>query len=335
MAMWGLDYLGGAKYERVILKEHPRGWAAGFFTNTFGDAVRTIDKLLATGRCPRVRLHLIWKDDHRFTDRDIPTTVKEAKRIKPLIDKYPNVEFRISPWCEHRVSDGLIVKVIGAIDAVIGGRAIYVNTPASEGEIVRKHDIRNEYHGKQNGPRSTDHFDFSFDGYSCVDADIERVKARFSDAETFYFWEPRFNGRWESDDTTPRPQRRGWPDSSLIDSVIALSRPKGSTALPRNWLYKSHSENHGNRDRRSERPVFIVPPKVREIELRARNGQVVGEFKYYGTFTDGRHRYYGNQFGYLIADKAARIQGDRMCEVFINGRKQGVINPGFRDGSFR
>lgn len=333
--MWGLDYLGGCKYERVILKEHPRGWAAGFFSNTFGNAVPTIDKLLATGRCPRVRLHLMWKDNHSFSESDIPATVKEAKRIKPLLDKYPNVEFRISPWCEHRVSDGLILKTIGAVAEVLGSRVIYVNTPAKEGEVVRNHDIRNEYHGGDSSPRTVDRFDFSFDGNSCVDADVEMIKSRYSNAETFYFWEPRFNGRWEDNDPTPRPSRRGWPDSKLIDSVIALSRAKGATSLPRNWLYKSHSENHGNGDKRVEKPVFIVPIKVREIEIRARNGQVVGDLKYYGTFSDGRYRYYSDAWGFEIADKAARIQGDRMCEVFVNGKKQGVLNPAFRDGSYR
>ena len=40
--MYGLDHLGGAKYPDLLVREHPNGWAAGFFANTFGNAWPTI-----------------------------------------------------------------------------------------------------------------------------------------------------------------------------------------------------------------------------------------------------------------------------------------------------
>lgn len=80
---------------------------------------------------------------------------------------------------------------------------------------------------------------------------------------------------------------------------------------------------------------MIAPIQTKQISIKARNGQVVGTMTYYGSYTDGRRRYYANDWGYLIADKAKRIQGDKLCEVWANGKKVGVINPAFRDGEFR
>lgn len=333
--MWGLDYLGGAKYKDLIVKEHPEGFAAGIFLQVdgFGNALSTIDALLATGRCPRIRIQLIWKDDHIFGEADINEAVKRFRTLFPLIQKYKKVEFQISPWCEHRATFQLIDRLFKALTAICPTGVELVNTPDKTGALYPS--LLNEFHSHTEKPRSKN-YQYSFDGRACVDADVESYKKNYSNAKTFFFWDCRFNGRWEDNDKTPRPLRKGWPDSKHIDSVIALHKPKGKTKLPQNTIYKSHSENKGTGDPRAEKPVFITPIKSKEVLLRANNGQIVETLKYYGTFEGGRHRYYSPSWGYEIANKARRIQeGDPVVDVVIDGVKVGRINPAFRDGSYR
>lgn len=336
--MNGIDYLGGAKYAKVVLEEHPHGWAAGFFSNVFGDALPVVERLLSTGRCPLVRLHLSWRDDHKQTAKDIPGVIKEARRCARIIDRYPNIRWLFSGGCENNWKQAEAIKVRDAVKA-IHPRIEYVHSPENPRNTIP--GCINEYHGKASRPAAGP-FIFSFDSDvgGAEDSNVEAKKAAFGAGEVFFYWSPRCNGRWETNDKTPRPNRKGWPDGKLLDSLIYLRQERGATKLPANWIYKSHSENKGpgkggKFDPRAEKPVFIVPPKAREIQLRADNGQVVATLRYYGTYHDGRHRYYASAWGFEIADKAKRIQGHPLCGVFVNGKKIGVINPAYRDGSYR
>lgn len=338
--MFGLDYLGGCRFGDLILREHPAGFAAGFFSNTFGDAMPVVERLVNTGRCPRVRLHAMWKDRHDFTPRDFPEIIKEVKRIARLAQKYPAIDWRISPACEHGLNQrDALTLLTQARDAA--PNCLIVNTPDSRGALVE--GFVNEIHGfRSTPPNGNYNIDFSFDGKACVDSDVESYKSEFTRAATFYFWEPRFNGRWEDNDKTPRPQRKGWPDSKLIDSVIYLHRDRGAVSLPAKWIYKSHAENKGpdkrtgKIDPRAEKPCIIAPIKTDRINLVTANGQVVSQLKYYDIFSSGGFRYYDpNNWGFEIAEKARRIQGHSLVTVKVNGKAVGIINPGFRAGAFR
>lgn len=331
--MFGLDLLGGAKYEDLCVNELPEGWAFGVFFDTFGNSEKLIQRVAATGRCPRIRVQLIWDDAHVFTVDDVAEATKKATKIEAIAKKFPSVEFRISPFCEHKLKLPFLEAAAQKIKAAAPS-CIYVNCPMSGGDIM-PNEV-NELHGADKISRpGIKRLDFSFDGTACVDSDVEKYKGAYAKAETFYFHEPRFNGRWEESDKTPRPQRKGWPDSNLIDSVIYLARDRGDCKLSKDFLYKSHAENKGNGDKRAEKPLFICPKKSRRIELVANNGQVVGTFAFYGLYNDGRWRYYSQEWGYQIAEKARRIQGHSLVRVRIDGKFYGTINPAFRFGGFR
>ena len=124
--------------------------------------------------------------------------------------------------------------------------------------------------------------------------------------------------------------------SRQIDSWIYLSKDKGETKLPKGWIYKSHSDQHTTPPSgKDQKPVWISPVKASEIILRASNGQVIDKAKYFGTFQGGGYRYYHADWGYLLAEKAVRIQGGPVCDVVINGKVVGRVNPAFRDNLYR
>ncbi len=64
--MFGLDHLGIAKYGKVARETQQDGLAIGAFGGVFGNSLPAIDKILIKGKCPAVRIHLAWRDDHKF-----------------------------------------------------------------------------------------------------------------------------------------------------------------------------------------------------------------------------------------------------------------------------
>lgn len=321
--IYGLDLLGLAKYPKVALEAFPAGFALGAFSETFGDALPAVEALVDSARVAICRLHPMWKSRHDYGRGDFAAIVKEAKRCVPLFKSYPSQLFQISTGCEHRMNLGDATEIYARVKDVVPANVTAVNCPMAGGALI--YGRHNEIHGsKVSAPRIP--YNFSYDGDACVDSDVEHVKSVHGDCAVHFFWEPRFNGRWEANDTTPIEKRKGWPDADFIRSVAALANDKGTTKLPRNWIYKSHSENKGTGDRRAEMPVMIAPVKTSKIVLK-QNGKVVHEMKYYGPYEDGRHRYYANKYGFQISTKP--------CGVWVGGERVGVISPAFREGSFR
>lgn len=332
--IYGLDYLGGARYGDLIVKEHPEGWAAGFFFETFGDATPAITKLLSTGRCPLVRIHLLW-NNHLFGATEVERAKRLARKVEAIAQRFKNVKVEVSPFCEHRLQnpDSYLDQVAQQCPS-----CTIVNSPEyGRGRYSKKY--KNDCHGSH--PKPNGKYNFSFDGLNCVDTDIEMFKQRHASSDVFFFWHPRFNLKWAEKDTTPISQRRALPDSNLIDSVIYLKNDRGATKPARGMTLKSHAENHGpsngRPDPKGDKLLIIAQQKAATLELRAANGQTVDTLVYYGSYsgTGGGYRYYSKTWGFLIAEKAQRIQGTGLVKITYNGKELGVVNPAFRDGTFR
>lgn len=318
--IYGLDLLAGAKYKSEVLRHLPPGWALGVFANTFSDAFSLVERVAKGGKCPLIRIQLVWKDDHKFGNKELQLAIKEARRYEKL-GGFSQIE--LSPFCEHNLNnpDEWLSKVQDAAPS-----CRIVNTPW-KGAFSKR--FKNEVHGSHKKPNGA--YNYSYDGTNCVDSNVTKDKEQYGDSETFFFWHPRFNLKWSMKDATPRPQRKATPTGDLIKSIIYLATSKGNTSIPKNWLVKSHSENHGPTngvpDQKADKLLIIAPHKADEIVLK-RSGKVIDKLRYYGSFNGmpGTHRYYSKNWGY-------KNGGD--LEVFIKGKKYGVINGGFRDGIYR
>lgn len=315
---YGQDTLGAAQFSVTNLQNLPAGQGQGHFTNTFGDIVPLIRKEAARG-VPFIRLHLMWKDRHDFTAADFPAIKAEASRVCPVIIANPQVKWYLSGACEHHLNESLARQLAQIVTAACP-EAEYVNTPAPQGAVLQEYI--NETHGIGK-PRSRK-YAFSFDGTAAEDSNIEKFKRLYPDAKYFMVWGPRYNGRWESNDSTPRPLRTGYADGKYIQSMAYLTTSRGVTQLPPRWTWKSHSENKGNGDWRAEKPVAIIPLKVPALAL-VRNGKLIGRMEYYGPFSDGRSRYYIDKWGFELG----------RVDIMVKKKKFGTVNSGFRDGDYR
>lgn len=335
--LFGLDFLGLAQYSHVATANFPKGWALGVFSSTFGDSRPAVERLLRTGKPSAVRVHLMWKDLHNFRRADFPEIVKEAGGWRSLVEAYPNVKWYFSGACEHKMNAKAANELSSKVLNVLPQGVVYVNTPIEGGEDIIGSNRINERHGPNaKKKRATDQFSSDSNICGSVDSDIETIKTKFNTDHIFFLWEPRFNGRWETNDMTPRPQRQGWPDTKLVRSVCALANNKGLLKeLPKGWIYKSHNENEGEGDFKDEKPIIISPIKTDSINLKLSNGTVLAKLRYLDAFKGGGHRYYCVKWGYELTEAAQAAQGDPRVQVWAERRQIGLINPAFRAGTYR
>jgi hypothetical protein len=187
--------------------------------------------------------------------------------------------------------------------------------------------FKNEVHGSHSKPSIPGvRYNYSADGTSSVDSDIVTIREKYSDADTFCVWHPRLNGKWSMKDDTPRPQRKAWPSGDMLRSLVYLFSDKGIVSLPSTkWIVKSHADNHGPNDPKGDKLLVISPIKAAQIILK-RAGAKIGTLDFYGAFEGGGWRYYAKVMGYKLGAG---------LDMFINGKKYGTINGGFRSAPYR
>lgn len=314
-----MDVLGAAKYPGV-LDVIPKHYAIGVFANTFGDAFPIIKRELEAGRS-YARVNLLWSDSHSYGDADKTAIKREAGRYQQLCKSFPG-RVALAPFTEHNLRDPekyLDFTQKHAPDCKI------VNS-VWRGNFTRNATYINEVHGDHAPPKVPGvSYYYSYDGENANDANVSADIQRHANAAMFCMWNPRNNGKWSMNDTTPRPARQGWPSRDILSAQIYLFSGKGQTSISKNWIIKPLSERHGAGDLKGDKLLIIAPIRSNQITLR-RNGQKVGVLKYYGSYQGGGFRYYAQVMGWKLG---------AALDVFINGKQYGTINAGFRDGIFR
>jgi hypothetical protein len=324
--LWGIDALGMARWSNEAIDAIPPGVAVGVFTQRelFGPgALEHLERVLSKGKTPLVRYHLRWSDTHSFPRSDWGKIIAEARRVSEVIERYPSVECQVSGATEHQLNSKDARDLANLVLAAIPSRCVYVNNPWGKGAYIVGDRIMNEVHGRAaKRPAIGGRYNFSFDGDAAEDADVTSFKQRMNDADVFFMWGPRFNGHWEMGSTVPRPERKGWPDAKYVQSLMALTKDKGSTYIVKGGLYKSHAENKGNGDKRAEKPVLLLKSKSSFVTV----GGVT--CPYFGTFENGQYRYYcSSKWGYEVSDTPV--------DVKVSGKVVGRVNPAFREGYFK
>lgn len=339
--LFGMDYLGGAKYQDVILKHHPKGWAAGFFVeeSLFGPAQGIVEALAKKGNCPLIRINLSWEDDHNFGNDDFAQAQKTLKTYLPIINKYQNVEWLVCGATEHKLKKPQALQLAQLILKDLPINVSYVNSPWAKGggEYIQGPRIINEAHGTEQAPPRRGIYTYSHDGSSCVDDDVEFRKAQFKAAKVFFMWHPAYNGRLTTNDKTPRPDRKAWPTPELIDSIEFLATSRGALKpLPKDFIWKTHADRHTTPpEPRAYKPVLITDAAYSKIELRTLDNKVVITAGPRLPFENNRSRYYFSDYGYITAEKAIKIQGHAVCNMVVDEKVVGQVNPAFRAGTFR
>lgn len=208
----GIDTLGLPKYVDIVKENLPYGWWYSSFAETFGDGIKAIDEVNSTGKPKGFRIHLIWNKNHDYGLNDITKIIKLSKKIELIAKKYPNIKCEISPFCEHNLKEtdsylNLVERYAPSCTAV--------NT-IWKGEFSNKY--KNEIHGS-GASIPSGRFNWSSDG---EDSFIKTDRTQFHQAEVFWLWTPKLNGKNTTDDTTELANRKEWISRKEFLALIDL-----------------------------------------------------------------------------------------------------------------
>lgn len=329
--IYGIDYIGTEGCKDAALKAHPRGWALGALAECDGwkNGYATINQLCEKKKIPAARIHLMWKDSHKFTQRDIQETVKRAQRLAKVIRKHPKVCWYVSPWLEpDGVDKQLYSQVITACRIVLPDSVIMVTNSMNGVKVA---GCISE--GHHNWYRAGDEI-FSFDGLECVDADMEKYQKNAKNAQLFFFWRYTFNGKYGEKDKRKRAQRDSWPSVKDIRSLRPYTKKKGKVRFPKGYIWKTHGERYAHYDQDENKAVLVSPKYHRKVQLRVK-GKVIKELR--GSGREGSDYYYRTDMWGIDLAKLIKRTGKRntTAGIFADGKRIGNVNVCWRAGTFR
>lgn len=206
--IYGMDYLGGAKYGDLILKYHPKGWAAGFFAQEFGPAFPVVKALSESGKCPLIRIQMLWSGVHSYGEQNLPLLRRMARNYERLSG---HSRIQLSPFCEHNLKNA--DRYLSVVREHAPSCEV-INTPWKGG-----------FSKVYNNESHTPGYDsvcqqFSFDGIDTLkDPDYALALAKLKNLQALFLWTPLFNCKESLTDKTPIEKRKARPTRETINSL--------------------------------------------------------------------------------------------------------------------
>lgn len=336
-----IGYLGcrGKEYIQRVIKHHKKGLGIGILIEADGweSGFKALRELCKSGITDFYRVHLKWYDSHIFGTKDIPELKQLWEKLDKIAADYPEITFYCSPMLEHKLSLRTAVQIMEAMPKT--KNLVYVNCYIAGGSAI-PHAV-NEIHHSLN--KLIGDYGHSFDGLSCLDADIMKFREVHESAIFEEYWDWVFNRKYSKKDKTLRQDRELIPPAVLIESICELATAtKGKTFLPTGWMFKPFAEaypaspkNHAIPSPRSWKMVIECPVKAEKIELKVK-GKAIDVFDF-DKFSDERNRYTyrSANYGLILYKEILKLKSDAIANVWINGKKIGQINPIFRENEYK
>ena len=335
---YGIDYLGGATFPNTLLSNHRDGWGAGFFAETFGNAWGVIEKLAKTGKCPYIRVHALWDDLHSYgTQEQIEKVKKYCRKICKLAQTYKTVKFYFSPFCEHNLSAKKMNEVLDVCRKIIANHNVQVTLVNCiwKGKKIVAEDVINEIHGTHSKVGTK--YIYSFDGLDCYNADTQKIKNTYKDAELFFFWTVSMNLKRKDSEkisVAERIARSYRPKACNIEAMFAMEAKKGKTNVPETITIKPMSEDCG--DKKSNKLLILSTVKYDSVELIRDNKKQtpIEVCKRFDPPSGDLFRYYATKAGYEYAKKnLVKIKAEG--KILKHENKDILFSPVYRDGTYR
>lgn len=333
--MYGIDYLAGAQYQKLVLNNHPKGWAAGFFLETFGNAFPLIEKLAAKGTAPIIRVHSIWEDSHKYNKKKHDDKIiNHFKKFSDIAKKYPKIKFYFSPFCEHTMTAGEMKAIVKQLKDIIYNKQLNNITIVNSiwtGQLIDVAGVINEIHSDHTKLKKREYI-YSFDGLDAYNADTTNFKKVYKNCSIFFFWTISLNLKKKHDEKVSvqdRINRKYRPQKVHIDALIALAKDKGKTNVPDNFIIKPMSEDC--EDLKSNKLLILSKKEYKQLKLIRQNNKLslIEYLKKYPKTEDGLHRYYADKAGHEYTKKKNLTLHSDTEKIPIS------FNPSFRDGTFK
>lgn len=332
--IYGIDYLGVARFKKLALENHPAGFAAGYFWEEFGSIGDFPERLFTQADCPMQRIQALWDADHIYgLPRQETRMLQIYATVKALKSKFPNKEVQFSPYCEHDLNKAKVRDLFTMLKD-LGTEGVTLVNSVNKGSLIQMPGVINEIHNidKKAPPGVYNH---SFDGTDAFGVDMGATKTRYRRAACMFFWCPAMNLKRKVKEKPfiPPMERTYRPKAVHIISMADLQNRCGKTRMVPRGILKPLAEDTAG-DKKSNKVCIIVPGKFERLQLRTPTA--VYPLNYYGPFDGGGYRYYSADYAYEIVRQLPRIPC-RLVGINKDGSKValGRVNPSFRCGDYR
>jgi len=344
-----ISTLAGVKYPKLV-RSIPNDYSIKVFYETFGNARDLIRSEFKAGR-KAVGVNGLWEDNHTFGDSHIPKIKAIGKELQAILNDFPDREIKFRPFTEHQIAKP--GKYLDIAQTACPS-CIIVNSNW-RGGWTENPKYENEVHGDKSYPKELlakgIKYNFDYDGTSTHDSDRKTVGEKHANSEEFCDWTFDLNLKMSEKDATKRPDRVHRPNQKLIRSLMFYTQGAKGThnALPDGWIFKHCAERHTpynpknvkkeESDPRACTPVMISPANGKQIVCKMSNGRKLFSMTNKGLYTDKKRFVYRpisfQDWGYEYAKKALKDTNSPLCDIVLDGKSKGKVNPGWRDESYR
>jgi hypothetical protein len=327
MTIYGLDLLGAVKFEQAALKAFQPGDALGIFLTTFGDAKGTCEKL-AKKKPSDFVIHLAPFDySHKYPIASNMKYIKEgAAFVQKLALANPDVEFLISPFCEHNHPAKVMQPIFSQIHD-IAPNCLLLNS-IWKGEQVPFTITEIHLPDKKLVKKPRGVYTVAFDGYGgggkgdFCDSDIQSILSFYSDARHIRGWDFEFNGKSSHLDETALKDRKEFPNVEYIKSRRAVMKVReGSVTWKAPNLYKCAADDHpGDSAGKDNRAMCVLQVRKDYVQVYDSKGKIIDVMKrttlgdLVGKTITGA-RYYSKKYAYQLGDLAYANTGSRLIKI--------------------
>lgn len=324
--IYGADNLGGMKFEKLMIKTHPQGWAGGLMLRTFGDARKTLQRMCASRKFSEIIVHLAPFDhSHQYPiDKYLPGVKKDAQWISSM-PKY-GTTILLSPFCEHLYQPGVMKPIFDNLQK-LAPTCIMINSGKEIPGIITDVHLANSDGILGSNPtfkKPKGEYSVSFDGFggkgegNFTDTDVNGILNFFSDSRHIRLWDFRYNGKlnWQ-DNGIPEQERINWPNEQYLRGHNAMMKKRDGVIPNRNFLYKAFAEDSIS-DSKACKALIIAPVNKSSIKVFDIHGTQIDTMTRYKPDFIGNPkgaRYYSTKYAFQIANIAEKNTGSRMIQI--------------------
>lgn len=283
---YGGDFLGGKHYQKALLAATRPGDAGGIFLRTFGDARKTVEAMLASGKFADQVVHLApFDSSHAYPIKKLlPQLRSDAKWLNDVSVRHPKTVVLLSPFCEHNHPASVMRPLFDELRK-LAPSCLLLNSIWKGQEVP---GVITEIHltdSKRLPRKPKGEYTVAFDGFGgdgsgdFPDADIPTILQNYADARHVRSWNFRNNGKSGHADKTPVNARKVWPDVNYLKGHRAMMKTREGkvTWTERHGLYKPFADDHGGDSRTKDNKAMCILPGVdrASVQVKDVNGKVI------------------------------------------------------------
>lgn len=343
--------IGSSAYKSNAISNVPRGRVPSVLFRSLnkvgrvedfkGNPKDTFNAMYKNAKFPAVFAIGLWRDNHDFKRSDDDFVVEKAKELQRAFTGKP---IYFMPFLEDRLSASHKKETYEKIRRV-APKLLIVDCPITGGEWCLTADyFEVHYSSKPRGRKPPQHLMiYCFDGVNAFDGDFQKLRDMAKGAHMFSIWLAVYNVRLNTNDTTPRPNRKSYPlPEHYEQGEYMLAHPRAAnSSMKKPRLYKSNADRHkpGKQDPRADTPVFSINKNKNELVVKDAKGKKVFSAQNVAAdkHTKGNWLYRPStlKWPFQWSDQAFKQSGKYLCTVEIEGEVVGTVDLSYRDYPYK